>query len=208
MNTIASNFLALIKELEYGRPSPRPATYISSVTGTRLSAPELCHAEYWCKNMASPEKFAEALSHIQFHSVEICTNKLDDSHREIAAAHDLPEIGPHSALQTSIRDTLKTEKNGGKAGYISILNRHLSALDMTLKMVGRLHCSGHSVNLHRSNSGDGDSSGGSGRLVALTDLPEYPFDHSQMYWHENRISKGFIFRNSPRIDLLGSPVAD
>lgn len=208
MNAIASDYLALIKDLECGDPAPRSATYISSVTGAHLSTPELCHGEYWCKNMVSPVRFAEALGHIQFHPVKNVKKKLDGSHRNIAAAHDLLEIGPHSALQTSIRDTLRTKMRGSHVGYIPILIRHCSGLDTTLEMVGRLHCAGHSVNLHRSNSIDGGSSDRFDRLLTLTDLPEYPFDHTQTYWHESRTSKGFRFRNSPRLDLLGSPVAD
>lgn len=208
MNAIASEYLALIKDLEPGESAPRPVTYISSVTGTRLSAPDLCHGEYWCKNMVSPVRFAEALGHIEFHPVKNFTKKLDGSHRNIAAAHDLLEIGPHSALQTSIRDTLRTKVRGSNVGYISMLRRKFSAIDTTLEMVGRLHCSGHSVNLHRSNRADGDSLDHSDPLVAIIDLPEYPFDHSKTYWHESRTSKGFRFRKSPRLDLLGSPVAD
>lgn len=208
MNAIASDYLALIKDLQLGEPAPRSATFISSVTGTRLSALELCQGEYWRKNMVSPVRFAEALGYIQFRPVKRTFKKLDGSHKHIAAAHDLLEIGPHSALQTAIQDTIRTRPRGSDVGYTSILRRNFSALDTTLEMGGRLHCSGHPVNLDRLNRLDGDSSDRFNHLAALTDLPEYPFDHSQTYWHENRTSEGFRFRKAPRLDLLGSPVAD
>ena len=208
MNAIASKYLALIKNLQPGEPVPRSATFISSVTGTRLSALELCQGEYWRNNMVSPVRFAEALGHIQFRPLKSIFKKLDGSHKNIAVAHDVLEIGPHSALQTAIQDTLRTRSRGSDVGYTSILRRNFSALDTTLEMGGRLHCSGHPVNLHRLNRLDGDSSNCFKNLTALTDLPEYPFDHSQTYWHENRTSKGFRFRNAPRLDLLGSPVAE
>ncbi len=147
-------------------------------------------------------------THIQFRPVKSIFKKMDGSHKNIAAAHDLLEIGPHSALQTAIQDTIRTKSRGSDVGYASILRRNFSALDTTLEMGGRLHCSGHPVNLDRLNSLDGDSSNRFNHSAALTDLPEYPFDHSQTYWHENRTSKGFRFRKFPRLDLLGSPVAD
>ena len=208
MNAIASEYLALIDELENDDPPNRPVTYISSVTGKPLPAQELCCGEYWCKNMISPVRFAEALGQLQFRPVKKSTKKLDGSHNYIAVAHDLLEIGPHSALQSPIREVLSTKAKGNEVGYISMLRRHASALDTIFEMVGRLYCCGHSINVHRSNMVDGDSSDHCDRLVALTDLPDYPFDHSQTYWHESRTSKGFRFRKSPRLDLLGTPVAD
>ena len=208
MNAIASEYVELINELENDDPPTRPVTYISSVTGKPLPAEGLCCGEYWCKNLVSPVRFAEALGQIQFRPVKKSTKKLDGSHRYIAAAHDLLEIGPHSALQSVIREVLSKEVKGNEVGYISILKRHVSALNTISEMVGRLYCCGHIVNVHRSNMIDGDSSDHCDRLVALTDLPEYPFDHSRTYWHESRTSRGFRFRKSPRLDLLGSPVAD
>ena len=44
--------------------------------------------------------------------------------------------------------------------------------------------------------------------MALTHLPEYPFDHSQAYWHEGRISKDLRLRKHPRLDLLGTQSLD
>ena len=208
MNAIVSEYMWLIQGLETGEPAAKPVIFISSVTGTRLPAQELCRSEYWCKNMVSPVRFAEALGHIHYRPLKAFTKKLDGSHRTIAAVHDLLEIGPHSALQGPIRDTLRTKPGGSDVGYMSMLKRHVSALSTTLEMVGHLHCSGHSVNLHRSNAIAGNTPDAFDHLVTLTDLPEYPFDHSQKYWHESRTSKGFRFRNSPRLDLLGSPVAD
>ena len=208
MNAIVSEYGGLIKELEKGEPATRPVVFISSVTGTLLPTQELCCSEYWCKNMVSPVRFAEALGYIHYRPQKSFTKKLDGSHRAIAAAHDLLEIGPHSALHGPIRETLETKAGGSDVGYISILKRHVSALTTTLEMVGRLHCSGHSINLHRSNTIAKDTPDASDHLAALTDLPAYPFEHSQTYWHESRTSKGFRFRNSSRLDLLGSPVAD
>lgn len=45
-------------------------------------------------------------------------------------------------------------------------------------------------------------------LEMLTDLPAYPFNHSQHYWFESRLSRNFRFRKHARHELLGTPVAD
>ena len=42
----------------------------------------------------------------------------------------------------------------------------------------------------------------------MTDLPEYPFDHSVSHWLESRISSRFRTHHQGKIDLLGKPVAD
>ena len=42
----------------------------------------------------------------------------------------------------------------------------------------------------------------------LIDLPGYPSNHSQTYWLESRISKGFRFRQRPPYELLGTTVRD
>ncbi|MCJ1393517.1 hypothetical protein MMC18_006392 [Xylographa bjoerkii] len=42
----------------------------------------------------------------------------------------------------------------------------------------------------------------------LVDLPQYPFDHTESYWSESRLSRNFRFRQFPRHDLLGAPISD
>ena len=42
----------------------------------------------------------------------------------------------------------------------------------------------------------------------LTNLPAYPFNHSQRYWIESRLSKRFRFREHAEHELLGTAVED
>jgi hypothetical protein len=42
----------------------------------------------------------------------------------------------------------------------------------------------------------------------ITDLPEYPFDHSCTYWPRGRLGKEFRFRRNIRHDLLEKPGLD
>ena len=71
-----------------------------------------------------------------------------------------------------------------------------------LETVGRLHCIGYSTDVKKAFGFSGD------RRKCLTDLPEYPFDHSKSYWHESRLSKSHRFRKYARNDLLGNRVFD
>jgi len=118
----------------------------------------------------------------------------------------LLEVGPHSTLQGAVRDVLKEIGKDKKTTYNSILVRNISALQTTMEVAGQLHCTGYPLDVAKVNSrgvGDFKSS------VVLTDLPEYPFNHSQSYWHESRFSgTGYRFRKFPRLDLVGTPAWD
>lgn len=197
MNEIAFQYLLLIEDVKAGEPPPRTPGMVSSLTGNRVSVDELQRADYWVRNMISPVRFSEALT-------KTCLNS-DLGDNTTILINNLLEIGPHSALQGPVRDTLKFLASDKGISYDSLLVRKTSALDTTLKAIGRLFCAGAPVNLTRANqSGIKPLSHPS----VLTDLPEYPFNHSQSYWHESRLSRNYRFRDKPRLDLLGTPVPD
>lgn len=206
MNAVATQYRLLINDLEMGDFALRNTTMVSSVTGQKVLATELCQGEYWVRNLVSPVRFSEALGRLCSHSGKAIRKKLDGSHRDLIVINDLLEIGPHSALQGPIRDVLQTISRGREVSYTSILIRRRSALDTMLEAAGRLYCLGHPINLslinHRTKMKD------SNQPLVLPNLPEYSFDHTHTYWHESRLSKGFRFRRHPHLDLLGSPVPD
>lgn len=205
MRAIAAEYLSLVEDLEVGNSPSRPVIMISSVTASRVSVEDVCQGSYWVQNMIAPVRFSEAIKEVCSHSANNVRKKLNGSHRQNIAVHNLLEIGPHSALQGPIRDIFKTIPKGQDIGYDSMLVRHIPALDTTLEMAGRMHCLGYSINLSNINR---YSTGSLKCAKLLTDLPEYPFDHSKTYWHESRVSKGLRFREHPKLDLLGSRVSD
>lgn len=206
MNDIATEYLMSIENLEAGDSQKGRPAMISSVTGRRISIDELCQSEYWVKNMVSQVKFSDALIELSSQSTTQ-TKKLGRAHRNVIQIYDILEVGPHSALQSSIRESLKTVTRGKEISYNSVLVRHVSALDTLLHMAGQLHCLGYSVNLAEINRGEEKQRKAHGPMT-LTNLPEYPFDHSQTFWHEGRLSKNFRLRKNPRLDLLGTPAQD
>ncbi|KAF5982749.1 polyketide synthase [Fusarium bulbicola] len=94
---------------------------------------------------------------------------------------DLIEIGPHPALRRPVKDTLDEMDNSGtrRTTILPRLSRFLSA-----------------VNQQRT------------KAKFLVDCPKYPFDRSQRYWAESRLSRDFRLREAVKGELLGVRVSD
>ena len=65
------------------------------------------------------------------------------------------------------------------------------------------HCLGYPVNIAEVN----DICETATDPQTLTDLPEYPFNHTQKHWMESRV-RSYRFRKFSRYELLGTPVSD
>lgn len=204
MNEIAAEYLMSIQDLKSGDQSGRSPTMISSVTAIRVSTAELCQSEYWVQNMVSPVRFADALTQMTMQSAS-SKKKLRPSNESVTLIYDLLEVGPHSALQGPTKDILAGISRGKEVKYTSVLVRNTSALDSALSSAGYLYCLGYPVALEKVNQ-TGVKPGAN--LIALPNLPEYPFDHSKIYWYESRLSKGLLQRKHKRLDLLGTPSSD
>ncbi|EAW07064.1 putative polyketide synthase [Aspergillus clavatus NRRL 1] len=206
MSDIAQDYLQAVQKLQKGdKPrGSRAPLMASSVTGQRATEEELRKAEYWVKNMVSPVRFTEALSLLCSQSGKAKTKKIGGAHRNSVNLTHLVEIGPHSALQGPTRDILKSIGKSEVLSYSSALVRNISAISTVLGVVGQLYCADYPVRLDDVNQIGKEIS----RPVTLSDLPPYPFNHSQRHWHESRLSKGHRFRKHPRLDLLGAPVPD
>ncbi len=198
MNQIAAEYLSLIGDITIGETASNDATMFSSVTGARISTDEVCRPEYWIKNLTSQVRFLEAFSSLCSRSARHPTQNFG-THGKGIAVTDVLEIGPHSALQRPIKDILRYLEHGESIVYNSVLRRNVSALTSLFTAVGKLHCLGHPVNVTSLNN-----RGEYAPRAILSDLPEYPFNRSQSYWIEGRLSKNFRFRKHPRHELLGT----
>ncbi|GIJ99437.1 type I iterative polyketide synthase [Aspergillus viridinutans] len=205
MREIANEYQSAMGTLE--KPScekKKAPLMLSSVTGDWVSSLELTDPAYWVRNMVSPVLFSDAVSRI-CSSPGKQTRKIDGSHRYQMAISHLLEIGPHAALQGPCRDILKSINKQADILYLSLLVRNKSAVMTTLDCAGRLHCYGYPVNLGLVNTTAYD---GTNQRRVLSNLPEYPFNHSSSYWHESRKSKGYRCRKFGRLDLVGIPDPD
>ncbi|KAI9644954.1 hypothetical protein NHQ30_006989 [Ciborinia camelliae] len=205
MAPIATKYLDAIgdmKEMMTPFSSKIRTTMISSVTGDLVEAKDLRLGSYWVKNMLEPVNFLQAMN-------SLCQvqhkppHKLDGSHRSVLSTNTLIEIGPHSALQGPIGEIVSMS-GADWIEYFPVLKRYQSAIDTILDTAGRLHCRGFSdLNFASLNRSSDTSS-----PPCLTDLPQYPFNHSRDYWWESRMSKQYRLSGAGRLDLLGKQTPD
>lgn len=205
MQAIARDYGLSIQKLEKGHSTPGAVIMVSSVTGQRVTGDDLSAPDYWVDNMISPVRFSAAVGQLCARSAQGTRKKLDCSHRNRPVVNLLIEIGPHSALQGPIRDILSELPGGASISYTSVLKRRHPALHSILNSLGQLFCLGYPVDLGKVNR---LSKAANKRPRLLHDLPEYPFDHSQRYWEESRISKRLRLHPQAKLDLLGKPAPD
>ncbi|KAI0509380.1 polyketide synthase PksD [Xylaria bambusicola] len=185
MSPIAGDYLSCLGNLTPGE-SPREVTLmVSSVTGLR----------YWVNNLVSPVRFVDALQYA------VLAAPRADGMKPIS---HFVEIGPHSALQRSIKDTTAQTTGGRDFKYLSILRRRVLPLESVLGSVGQLFTDGYPVSIQATNCPMPQRAG----LQPVANAPEYPFDHSQLYWHESRLSRNWRLRGQVPPSLLGSRVTD
>ncbi|KAI4673620.1 Type I Iterative PKS [Alternaria novae-zelandiae] len=168
---------------------------VSSVTGTVVDADALVTGTYWVDNLVSPVRFADALRYLA-----VTAPKLDRNH----TIHDYIEIGPHAALKRPTTETLGQYTTKKQARYMSLLSKFDSSLRSTMRTIGCLFTYGYTPSIEAANLQDARKE----RLQILVDLPEYPFDRSQTYWHETRLSRDWRMRNNAPRSVLGICATD
>ena len=201
MEDLADEYLSKIKKIsskakEVG--SSNAAVMMSSVTGERATSSDIGLPEYWVKNLISKVRFSEALSQMASHLLE----ERGGSNR--SGKDVLLEIGPHSALQRPTNDTIREVPKAKDFDYETILSRDTEPSLALAHAVGRLCCRGCLIDLAKVSSPNMSTK----KPQTLTNLPAYPFNHSQSYWTESRLSKNFRFREHARHELLGNREID
>ncbi|GAW26928.1 putative polyketide synthase [Rosellinia necatrix] len=168
-----------------GSNAPTKAAMFSSVTASRHTG--AIDAAYWKQNMVSAVQFDGALRAM-----------LSDA---TTAPNFLIEIGPSGALAGPVSQVLKSiaTSSTGEVAYCSAWNRGAGAGKALFDVAGRLWATGHPVDLALVNEYNATER-------CITDLPNYSWDHSTKYWHENAASKEWRFRKYVVHDLLGSKI--
>lgn len=159
---------------------PEVAFY-STVTGELISANELLSASYWRRNMESPVLFSSAAQSL------LGNNSGDQV---------FVEIGPHSALQGSLRQIFQG-RSESNSQYMSALVRNAPASKTMLQCVAQLFMRGFPIDFAAMAPGR-----------VLTDLAAYPWNHDAEYWDESRVSRDWRLRKFGHHDILGSRITD
>lgn len=207
MSEIADLYLARMGKLSAGDEITESCPMISSVTGDVIEAPTLRNPQYWVDNMVSPVEFSKAVGVL---AAQTPSDKIKLGMD--GAITDVVEVGPHSALKRPILDTLTAatttdkKKQQMQIRYHPTLQRTKPASLSVLTLVGTIFCHGHAVSVSAANLQSQELRGKHRRF--LVDLPEYPFDHSRIYWQESRMSRDYRLRKSVQGDFLGVPSQD
>ena len=190
MSEIVSDYLAAISDIEGRRPVEEAAQMISSVTGDSVD-PEELGAYYWARNLTSPVEFADAL-------VELVTGGVPTNERSAANTVDiLIELGPHSTLGGPIQQIL--DAGGIKdVAYACVLERGKNGTDTALDLAAELLTRGAPLNIQGVND-DLD-------CKTLTNLPPYPWNHTNAFHAESRMGIDNLMRKQPRKSLIGVPM--
>ncbi|CAG8889693.1 unnamed protein product [Penicillium egyptiacum] len=202
MHGIAQDYLRLMGTLPYGRrlAAPHQVHMFSTVTGQQVKEENL-PAQYWVDNMVSPVLFTSGLVAMTSDPVA--------SHGSTASTDSLRllvEIGPHSTLQSAIKEILVSKSPKLEFKYLAVLKRTDHSLNTLLTTVGFLALSGFELDFHSVNQASRSKAKRRPRL--LVDLPPYSFKHTEKILFESRLSKNLRTRQFPRHDLFGAPITD
>lgn len=190
MQLVAQEYFEAIADISANSPTGDCNMY-SSVSGCVVQPGEL-GAAYWVRNLISPVQFASAIQHL------VHTLELPDFDRTNEKEVDiLVEIGPHSALQVPVTESLQAI-GLTDVPYYSVLKRHQSAIETALNLAGTLFAAGYLPNFLGINQLARESR-------TLVDLPPYPWNHSQSHWAESRMAKEYRLREPSQSSLLGTP---
>ncbi|CVL00302.1 probable polyketide synthase [Fusarium mangiferae] len=180
MTEIGTDYYALMQNKIF--PKKPTKLFFSSVKDELLTEASAFGPRYWQQNMESRVLFSSAVSSIIQH--DISKNAV------------FLEVGPHSALAGPLRQI--QAKNSTSLTYISALVRHENDVESFLTCVGKLFTVNAEVNLTKVIA----------KGSILPDLPRYPWNHSERYWYESRLSKEWRYREYKYHDLLGVRVPE
>ncbi|CAG8910253.1 unnamed protein product [Penicillium egyptiacum] len=168
---------------------PQEATFFSSVTG-ELKGNGFAPA-YWRENLEKPVRFIDAVSQMAE-----------------SGAHQIIELGPHSALELpikQIRNHLKLSPS--QLPYASALTRGKNSTESILSLAGHLWINNHPIQMSLVNYPVYGSKARGPHPHVLHDLPPYRWEYDAVLWNECRESSEFRYRKHSRHELLGSKLA-
>lgn len=173
---------------------PNGATMFSSVLGRRVCSEEL-GPSYWVQNLVSPVEFVKAVSAM----VEV---------EKRVRPEFLIEISPHSVLEQALGEIMGAVNaltaEEAYTPYASIMmKRKVDACSRSLRLLGELWMRGVEVQLDWLFTKESEH-----QPKCLVDLPTYPWNHSQTFWHESHLSKAHRFRKFGSHDFLGAMSTD
>ncbi|KAH8704971.1 hypothetical protein BGW36DRAFT_456523 [Talaromyces proteolyticus] len=168
-----------------------PVRMFSSSVGKEITDDTL-ENKFWVHNLVATVKFTTALENM-------CVDP------DGKALDLVLEVGPHSALQSAIKDILADKRS---ITYQATLNRNDHATTTILNMAGALAVRQVPVNIRALNCSNEVNEVTRKQPKLLVDMPSYPFNHQESGLFETRITRAMRYRPFPRHGLLGAPNHD
>ncbi|KAI0450357.1 hypothetical protein F5B21DRAFT_529187 [Xylaria acuta] len=164
----------------------------SSVTGTWLTKSDDFGPNHWMDYMLLPVQFTKASTKLLTETA-VC----DSQHTNQSAVNIIVEIGPHSALLSPLRQTMKSLKITD-VSYITILKRSESALTSARDAVGFLWSHGYPVDLSTIIVEPRHDD-----LLAIN-LPAYTWNHKTSLSIQHPSEVAFRHRSHQKNALIGT----
>ena len=184
MFAIGKEYLQLLKADPAFQPcrGSSSVTMFSSVTASQMKG--TADGIYWQTNMTSPVRYHEALQELILHDTPSM----------------LIEVGPSDALRGPTSQILQSLPHDRNPRYCSSWSRGAKSAKSLFDSAGSLMVSGAPVDISKINAYDAHT------VRTIVDLPNYSWNHSARYWHENAASKEWRFKRFITHELLGSKV--
>lgn len=174
-----------------GKIAPRPSrvSFHSTVYG-KLVPGSMLDVSYWVENLVSRVEFVKGVQSLL--DIEEPTGQIDT----------LVEIGPHPALQTPTKDIVNTHAPTRSMQFGHTLKRKTDAIEAVQQLAISLFTSGMmTLNFQEINFPNLSTS--QRKPALLTNLPKYPWNHSEKYWINARLCDNLYRPQFARNDILG-----
>lgn len=174
-----------------GKISPRDSEvpFHSTVHGKLVPGSTL-DAAYWVENLVSRVEFVKGLKSLLNYG---------PANTPITA---LVEVGPHPALQSPVKEIVQQYASNPNVQYLHTLKRKADGIESVQNLAGSLFIQGLNPNFQAINFPNLKTT--SRKPTLLTNLPRYPWNHSERYWFSSRLGNNHFHRQFPRSDILGS----
>ncbi|KAF9243032.1 hypothetical protein DTO027I6_6053 [Penicillium roqueforti] len=174
-----------------GKIAPRDSevSFHSTVYGKLVPGSTL-GASYWVDNLVSRVEFVEGLK------------SLITDEQANTPITTLVEIGPHPALQTPVKDIAQKYAPNSNVHYLHTLKRKVDDIEAVQNLAGSLFTQGLNLDFQAINFPNLKTT--TRKPALLTNLPKYPWNHSERYWFSSRIGDNHFHPQFPRSDILGS----
>ncbi|GCB20597.1 lovastatin diketide synthase LovF [Aspergillus awamori] len=191
MEVVADMYRDLLKDVHGLPETPDSPKMFSCVTGAPIGNCDL-GGDYWVTNLINQVKLSQAMQALINHS----DSRRSKRPKGYSYVNLMLEIGPHGALQGPVKQNLKAMQ--ADCTSVSALDRNKDAAQSLLEAIGVLFQHGYDSNIVAANTPDPSEA-----PQLLVDLPPYPWNHSNRYWHESAVASAYRFKKFPRKDLLG-----